>query len=203
MNLNKNIISVTITTKSNLYIGGMPQGFEIGGIDMVTATRDGRPYIPASSFKGALREICRDNVNSKISGFYDGYSDPEGRITQKHLFIFGVPGSNHTPKLIFNDFECSTEGNDLFSIDMKNSIDESDGQLTSNPRTYKAARAGLEFEGKILFRLNGLDDDKQEIIIDYVKEMCKKFNGGIYRIGNSKSRGYGHIEVKIHEDGKG
>jgi len=186
---------------SNLYIGGMPQGFEIGGIDMTTVTRNCKPYIPASSFKGALREICKDYKNNEIAALYKDCSDPEEKITEKHLFIFGVPGKNNTPKLIFNDFICKTSKNDvdggLFSIDMKNSIEDNGGQLLSNPRTYKVAKAGLLFEGVVLFRLGDMSLANQKLILNYVMEQCEKFNDGFYRLGNSKSRGYGYINVTV------
>ena len=197
------ILNLKIYTKSNLYIGGMPQEFEIGGIDMTTVTRDGRPYIPASSFKGALREICKDHENDDIAELYEEYSDQEGKIKQKHLFIFGVPGRNRTAKLVFNDFICTACAKDvkggLFSIDMKNSIEEDTSKLISNPRTYKVAKAGLTFEGKILFRLIDMPLENQNLIRKYVVNMCAKFNDGLYRLGNSKSRGYGHIQVTVEE----
>jgi len=197
-------LNLKITTKTNLYIGGMALGFEIGGIDMVTAIRNNKPYIPASSFKGALREICRDHADeaSEITGIYKDYSDPQDENAPKHLFIFGVPGQNRTPKLIFNDFECISEGSDLFSIETKNSIEESEGKLNSNPRTYKVANAGLIFEGKILFRLENMEKNEQEIVKNYIQNMCEKFNDGLYRIGNSKSRGYGYISVDVSEETK-
>lgn len=54
-------ISFTITTKSNLFIGGTPTTFEIGGVDQYTVTDyEGNPYIPGSSLKGTLRSIVRD-----------------------------------------------------------------------------------------------------------------------------------------------
>lgn len=64
-------ISFTITTRSNLFIGGTPQMFEIGGVDLYTVTDFlGKPYIPASSWKGALRTVVHDLV-------HEGPSHPE------------------------------------------------------------------------------------------------------------------------------
>ena len=43
-------INIKIQTLSNLFIGGMPTPFEIGGIDQQTATeQEGFPCIPGSS----------------------------------------------------------------------------------------------------------------------------------------------------------
>lgn len=59
----KHTIKVTVTTCSNLLIGGSPVPFEIGGIDQWTAVdSDGFPCIPASSWKGALRMIVKEDA---------------------------------------------------------------------------------------------------------------------------------------------
>jgi CRISPR-associated protein Csm3 len=58
--------TVTIMTKSNLFIGGTPATFEIGGIDQYTVVDSlGNPYIPGSSLKGVLRNIVRQLVKEK------------------------------------------------------------------------------------------------------------------------------------------
>ena len=58
----ENIIKIRIKTLSNLFIGGTPMPFEIGGIDQWTAVDgEGFPCIPASSLKGALRAIVVDD----------------------------------------------------------------------------------------------------------------------------------------------
>jgi CRISPR-associated protein Csm3 len=53
-------IKLICETKSNLFIGGMNETFEIGGIDMYTVTREGKPYIPGSSLKGVFRNMFRN-----------------------------------------------------------------------------------------------------------------------------------------------
>jgi len=225
-------ITFTVKTLSNLYIGGTPQTFEIGGVDMQTATDDcnGQPYIPASSFKGALREIVKDTPNEKIAGYYrqyliNGQSEFESKIKGRsdeiefkksyqaliddnnaHLYLFGIPGFNHAPKLIFNDLklilEPDTDKPDKwFSIDMKNSIEETESnRLKSNPRSYKTARKGLSFAGMItLYQPQKLSNDAASVIESYLKNCLDQFKEGIYRIGNSKSRGYGWIEATVLE----
>ena len=215
-------IELTATTKSNLYIGGTPQTFEIGGIDMQTVTdKNGKPFIPASSFKGAVREIAKTEPNDAVINLYKSYlisqkDELETQIrnrggstqllakfdeavdTASPLYLFGIGGFNHSPKLLFNDLLliAPEEPNLWFSIDKKNSIEENGNQLKSNPRIYKAASSGLTFQGSIGFwRLNKLGDKAPKIIDDYIKQLLGEFSGGIYRLGNSKSRGYGWIEV--------
>ena len=142
-------------TKTNFYIGGALQSFEIGGVDMCTMLDSkGQPIIPASSFKGAFREIVKNNVDDEISELYKNYleqgrkalestinsrqnyskeekskyiSDYEEVINNSSSqYLFGISGLNNSPKLLFSDLTLiSPENkNDWFSIDKKNSIME-------------------------------------------------------------------------------
>lgn len=233
-------IKIELETASNLFIGGMPSAFEIGGIDQYTVTEsEGLPYIPGSSFKGAIRNIIGEEKDDKtaneIKNLYDKYlkDQKEKNKNQIHLlvkeaeaiehiekryveadknlsaqYLCGIPGFNNTPKLLFGDFYVCKESDDkdidsYFSIDMKNSIDYSidykddkKKELVSNPRTYKTARKGLKFKGYItMYNIDHLGKGADKLCAEYMKNIIKKFNSGIYRLGNSKSRGYGKIEI--------
>lgn len=237
-------IMFTIKTESNLFIGGAPAPFEIGGIDQQTAVDiEGFPCIPASSFKGALRNIIRKDTSAegeKVKDMYQAYlqneqkkdtatvdsiaqqkDDRDGKAFRERManryekaneqlsaqYIFGIREFNHTPKLLFNDLLLLQEykgKENYFSIDMKNSIDDEGERPVSNPRTYKAARKGLVFAGQIqLFKIEQLGDDAVRLCKAYIMENLKKFNAGVYRLGNSKSRGYGRISVNIAEEALG
>ena len=53
-----NAIKIRVKTLANLFVGGNPRPFEIGGIDQwTTVDEEGFPCIPASSWKGAIRAI--------------------------------------------------------------------------------------------------------------------------------------------------
>lgn len=55
-----NAIKIRVKTLANLFVGGNPRPFEIGGIDQWTAVdEEGFPCIPASSWKGAIRAIVQ------------------------------------------------------------------------------------------------------------------------------------------------
>lgn len=116
-------------------------------------------------------------------------------------YIFGVEGINELPKLYFSDFRVIKDENkkikeNYFLIDSKTSISEENGDLISNPRTYKVVKPEVKFEGEIYFKgfkREGIEEIKEEII-----SMLNKFNENIYFIGNSKSRGYGRIFVDIN-----
>lgn len=231
-----NTVKFNIITLSNLFIGGAPVSFEIGGIDQQTILdSEGFPYIPGSSQKGALRAMARQDKSlaaEEIKKLYASYlkkqrEDHAKRIqeivkeqealdrieknyteAEKELsaeYLFGIKGFNNSPKLLFSDAllgkECRHKES-CFSIDIKNSIDDKNGIAPiSNPRTYRTARSGLVFEGEIrLYQMDCWDKARIELCREYVIKLLQKFNEGIYRLGNSKSRGYGKVEVRIAEE---
>ncbi|WP_322905508.1 RAMP superfamily CRISPR-associated protein [Paenibacillus sp. SGZ-1009] len=60
-------ITIKLTTCSNLFIGGSPTTFEIGGVDAYTVTNAAQlPYIPSSSYKGIVRNIVREVSASDV-----------------------------------------------------------------------------------------------------------------------------------------
>ncbi len=230
-----NTIHISVKTLSNLFIGGTPTPFEIGGIDQWTAVdEEGFPCIPASSLKGALCAIVGEDRSEeafRIREWYAAFLQREKVenweliqkvVTEKEAFnridkrytdaiqlasvtyLFGIREFNNTPKLLFNDLKLKKEYRDLkkcFSIDSKTSINCEGTEPKSNPRPYKTARAGLEFEGEIeLYKFDKcFVEGAGEICKEYVISSLLKFNDGIYRLGNSKSRGYGKIHITVIE----
>lgn len=226
----ENSITIKMKTLSNLFIGGGPVPFKIGGIDQQTATdQDGFPCIPASSLKGALRAVIREDhsmMADEINRLFTEYlihekeknwpeiqtivKEKEGldRIEARYLtaekevspeYLFGIKGFNNTPKLLFGDLLLCSEFRDkktCFSIDMKNTIDTRGNAPESKPRTYQTARSGSVFEGEIrLYKMEKLGDQAGELCKKYLIYNLEKFNEGFYRLGNSKSRGYGRVEI--------
>jgi len=222
-------LRIEIETLSNLFIGGLPTTFEIGGIDQYTIENfEGQPIIPASSLKGVLRRIVRDMTEEEqdckaiaIGQAYKKYLSllqeknreqslglkieterldkmncrfEEAKKNASAEYLFGIQGFNQVPKLIFNDLKIKTPVPDWYSMDSKNSIELKGDDVCSNPRFYKTVRPGILFHGDILFH----DLEKLEIdgIGEFVEKAVLKFNEGIYRLGNSGSRGYGRVEVK-------
>jgi CRISPR-associated protein Csm3 len=241
-------IRLKVTTLSNLFIGSAPTTYEIGGVDLYTVTDyEGRPYIPASSFKGALRNIVRDLIRHKADSIAVKIGERIGEAYKKYLnsllqdnlqraemmgldseqvskmkeryekeqesataeCLFGMEGFNHTPKLIFSDLklaDTASDGNvdswdDLFSIDSKNSLDYSEQsghpQVSANPRTYKTVRPGVEFTGEILLYMMDRLTVSSDEIKTFIEHAAEQLNTGIYRLGNSGSRGYGRVRLEI------
>jgi len=228
-----NRLSLHIETLSNLFIGGSPTTFEIGGIDQFTIVDlNGYPMIPASSLKGVMRRIVRDMAEEKDGmaiaigkAYFEylvllqeknrkqsielkieneridkmNYRFQEAKKSASAEYLFGIPGFNQVPKLIFNDLKIKKPIDDWYSMDSKNCIElnKEEDNVYANPRIYKTVRPGILFEGDIIF--HDLKKLGIEGIGEFVTRAVLKFNEGIYRLGNSGSRGYGRIQVEIEE----
>ncbi|EGY80052.1 tm1809 family CRISPR-associated protein [Peptoniphilus indolicus ATCC 29427] len=222
-------IKIKLTTKSNCLIGNQTESFSVGGVDQSTSIDNaGKPIIHGSSFKGALRNIIRENdsempktkeyIKEILKELIDKYNqiDFEGKIEKlekikmqieeyasnpKAEYIFGIQGLNGIPRIFCTDFVLSKDKQieDYFSIDTKTSLEEKEGEILSRPRTYRVIRPGVDFEGIVHFKnsyYNPKNIDLEEVK-EELESMIEKFNNGFYGIGNSKSRGYGHIEISI------
>ena len=225
-------IKIRLTTVSGCLIGNQTESFSIGGVDQSTTTDENqKPIIHGSAFKGVLRNIVREKekeegkmintkgyVKSLIEETLKKYEDIPNKTEKinkmllnleekaknaKAEYIFGMEGINGMPRLFFSDFRVKDEQEkDCFLIETKNHLEEKNGEILSNPRTYRVVKPGIVFEGIIRFQnpfFEGNKSDLKEIgeIKKELKEALMAFNGGFYGIGNSKSRGYGQIEVEI------
>ena len=233
-------IKVKLTTVSCCLIGNQTESFSVGGVDQsTTIDESGRPIIHGSAFKGALRNIVREQekevknlketknyVEHIIREILEKYnreditktekvrnmiSNLEKQVNNKSLkaeYIFGMEGINGMPRIFCSDFRVieskDTKTDDYFMIDTKNSLEEINGDILSNPRTYKVIKPGVKFEGVIRF-YNPFSNEDGEIEAEIKEELkcaLNMFNSGIYGIGNSKSRGYGQITVDFDNDGQ-
>ncbi|MGP1567713.1 MAG: RAMP superfamily CRISPR-associated protein [Peptoanaerobacter stomatis] len=219
------IINIRFTTVSSCLVGNQTESFSVGGVDQsTTIDENGRPIIHGSTFKGALRNILREeslmkntenyvkSLIEKVLEKYEGIgktdkinkmikSLKEKAYNPKAEYIFGMEGVNNMPRLFCSDFrvlECEDKRNDdYFLIETKNNLEEKNGDLISNPRTYKVIKPGVVFEGIIRFYNPFFEDSDEELekVKCELENAIRKFDTGLYRIGNSKSRGYGQIRV--------
>lgn len=160
-------------------------------------------------YKKYLNEILKkydaSNIDIDQSRFNNLVSKHKELIdTANANFLFGIAGYNKSPKLYVSDSILSDKSKDLnqyFSIDTKNSITSNpdNKSIESNPRTYKTVRSGITFKGEIfLGDMAEFTNEEMTHCKAYVEEMLLKFNEGFYRLGNSKSRGYGRILAKLN-----
>ena len=222
------MFEIKITTISSCLIGNQTESFSIGGVDQsTTIDENGKPIIHGSAFKGAFRNIVREQGKRKEemtqTKDYVKYNSEDIIETEKMRkmlsnlkekaknpkaeYIFGIEGVNGMPRIFCSDFRVSEfedrQKDNYFLIDTKNNLEEKDGEIFSNPRTYRVIKPRIEFEGIIRF-YNPLDVSQklERKMKKELKEVLKEFNNGLYGIGNSKSRGYGQIKVEILEQGE-
>lgn len=234
-------IKIKLTTESCCLIGNQTESFSVGGVDQsTTIDENGRPIIQGSAFKGALRNIVREQekkegqmektkeyVKCIINEILEKYRSEdivktekiekmilnlENKVNSKDLkaeYIFGMEGINGLPRMFCSDFRVieskDKKIDDYFLIDTKTCIEEINGNILSNPRTYKVIKPGVEFEGVIRFYTPFPIAAKEAKELEYSMEKelrcaLELFNNGIYGIGNSKSRGYGQIRVEFCND---
>lgn len=115
----------------------------------------------------------------------------------KAEYIFGIEGINNTPRVFFSNLKITGENQkqNYFLIDTKNVLEEKDGEIISRPRTYKVLKPGIILKGHIRFQ--GFEKYSKlldEVLVEF-KKLFLLFEDGMYGLGNSKSRGYGQIEV--------
>lgn len=144
-------------------------------------------------------------VDFEICNQYDVYRKEIEEVYNEileHLScvdILGISQFQRAPKLIFTDLKMANNQKDVFCIDSKNRIEEQSQKLEARPRTYRVIRKDVKFDGEIFFyRFDEYGEAAVDLIL-YIEKMLLKFNDGVYRIGNSKTRGYGRIQVKIKE----
>lgn len=140
---------------------------------------------------GKYDKLEEERVNAMHKRFEDCIGDASAE------YLFGIQGFNTSPKLIFNDLLTSRDitEKDWFSVDTKNAIYCFDDKVQANPRTYKTVRPGIVFTGDILFY--HIEDLDVKCVKRFVKKAIEEFNTGIYRLGNSGSRGYGKVHVEV------
>ncbi|MBC2576287.1 RAMP superfamily CRISPR-associated protein [Peptostreptococcus canis] len=119
------------------------------------------------------------------------------QLPVKAEYIFGIEGINNAPRLFFSDLRIMKESKnqDYFLIDTKNALEEKEGEILSRPRTYKVLKPGIKLKGYIVFQDFEQYSELLGDLFRELKEVLLLFNEGMYGLGNSKSRGYGRIEV--------
>lgn len=147
-------------------------------------------------YQAISEEEKTEKINKMLATLEEKAKNPKAE------YIFGMEGINGMPRLFCSDFRVpidqSKSKEDYFLIETKTSLEEKEEKIFSNPRTYKVVKPGVVFEGIIRFDNPFFEENKdEEKMKNELAEALTAFNDGIYGIGNSKSRGYGQVQVEI------
>ncbi len=172
-------------------------------LEEVTPTKD---YVKSlvektlEKYKAIPEEEKTEKINKMLANLEEKAKNPKAE------YIFGMEGINGMPRLFCSDFRVPINQDkskeDYFLIETKTSLEEKEEQIVSNPRTYKVVKPGVVFVGTIqfynpFFEKNEDEAEKLKNMKNELEEALMAFNDGIYGIGNSKSRGYGQVQVEI------
>ena len=153
-----------------------------------------------TKYQAISEEEKTEKINKMLANLEEKAKNPKAE------YIFGMEGINGMPRLFCSDFRVPINQDkskeDYFLIETKNSLEEKEEQIVSNPRTYKVVKPGVVFVGTIqfynpFFEKNEGEAEKLKNMKNELEEALMAFNAGIYGIGNSKSRGYGQVQVEI------
>ncbi len=147
----------------------------------------GRPYIPASSIAGVVREKLCQNENTEA-------------LVKEYLGDVGPKGINVNSSVIFYDAGIPKE---IKTADIEKHITIRDSVALDE---YKTAKKGAKFDMEVLepgecvrfetYVEQSFDERHSE---DILSKIAKLFADGEIRFGGKSMRGYGEIDVESVE----
>lgn len=209
--LGKHIINATLVLKSGMHIGGMDEGFNIGGIDSIVIKNpmNDQPIIPGSTLKGKMRsllewqydlvksEVKENKIKGKSISILNGDFHPIAKIfgavdtkDQKSGELGPVRGIFRDSNLLnIEEIESMLDERIFTEVKAENSID----RITSeaNPRFMERAVAESKFNIEIVLDNYLLEDYKN---IEYILQGMKLLE--MSYLGGGGSRGNGQIKFE-------
>ena len=193
----KLLIKGTIKLITGLHIGTSGDFSAIGAVDSIVI-RDSvtnKPMIPGSSLKGKMRYLlARTKYNSSLE---TKEIKEEDECIKR---LFGSSDPIITSRLQFQDSLLSDKSIEEFKevefdlpyteIKYENTINRATG--IANPRQLERVPAGSEFDFKIIYNIEKIEDLKEDmenilLMIDVLEDDY---------LGGHGTRGYGRVKLK-------
>ncbi|HNZ26289.1 MAG TPA: RAMP superfamily CRISPR-associated protein [Spirochaetota bacterium] len=177
------IINFKLETLEDFHIGSGE--LNIGLYDDGQIKENNLPCIPSDTFKGLLRQSCREIVNlAKVEQTDTNYGDIFSMIFDyKALESLDI-------SLSFDREADINKGKDYFIIHTSNEVDSVTGITKEKSlRSLECARKGLIFNGELRYIL--WNDEKEKIAIELLEYGLKN----IKRIGGNRRRGLGLVRI--------
>ncbi len=200
----KLLIQADLTCETGLHIGAGKGTLEIGGADNpVTKDSFGRPYIPGSSLRGAMRHNLEIALDALKPGEMVTLSRRRGQEIRIHqtdrpddeiCLLFGT--SNAMGRLIVADAKLDAESitpqmreyldEELTEVKSETSIDRLTVQSSS--RTLERVPAGARFHTRMIFDVR-CEEDKELLPLVFQALRLIEDAG----LGGGRSRGSGRV----------
>lgn len=193
----KLLINGTIKLITGLHIGTSGDFSAIGAVDSIVI-RDSvtnKPMIPGSSLKGKMRYLlARTKYNSSLE--LEDIKKEDDCIKR----LFGSSDPIITSRLQFQDVLLSDKSIEEFKevefdlpyteIKYENTINRATG--IANPRQLERVPAGSEFDFKIVYNIEKIEDFKEDmknilLMMDVLEDDY---------LGGHGTRGYGRVKFK-------
>jgi CRISPR-associated protein Csm3 len=208
--LGKLIIDASITCETGLHIGAGKGTLEIGGADNpVVKDSFGRPYIPGSSLRGAMRhnlEWALGLVKNDEVVYLSRRRGQEVRIHQSDrpndeiCLLFGrgsESGAAAMARLTVSDAALDTDSitpqmreyleDELTEVKSETAIDRLTAQ--SSPRTLERVPAGVRFRTRLILTVL-CEEDKE--LLPFVFQALRLIEDA--GLGGGRSRGSGRVK---------
>lgn len=206
------IIKGKIRCETGLHIGGMVEGYEIGGMDnpVIKDPITGYPYIPGSSLRGKMRSllewakglvnndgdvhVCNNQGCPVCRSF--GVPAEEGRaIGPTRLIVRDAWPTEETKKNL--DTLQREKGLPKVEWKSENVINRITSEAT--PRQIERVPKGSEFDFELVYGIYDVSDKGEKDIehLKYVFEAIELLEDST--LGGYGSRGSGKISIKIEE----
>jgi CRISPR-associated protein Csm3 len=201
------IIRGNLTCVTGLHIGGVPEGYEIGGMDnpVIRDIASGYPYIPGSSLKGKKRSLlewaeglvsnngevhkCK-NSSCSVCRSFGTPAETERKIGPTRLTVRDAYPSESTVKMM--DRLQREKGLPKVEWKTENNLN----RITSAavPRSLERVPRGSEFCVEIVYAIYQIEGENELVDLDHLKylfkSMCLLEDSAV---GGYASRGSGRI----------
>jgi len=201
--LDKLMITADLTLITGMHIGASNEFAPIGAVDSVVVrdplTR--RPIIPGSSLKGKMRTLlARTETESSVMKEVKKDSLEICRLfgISEHEKYGTIPARLQFYDLFIKENNISKfdEKTDLYLTEIKfeNTINRLDA--VANPRQIERVPAGMEFELKIIYNLENLNDRLETEVVEDFRNITRSFKLlQLDYIGGNGTRGYGRLRL--------
>jgi len=196
-----------VKLKTALHIGSQRSIDPIESDNPVIKDNDGKPFIPGSSFKGAIRsamESLLEGLNKKVchptEDVYcikkEDWRDINKVLNSDVCLLCKFMGSPYlASKTKFHDMPLFHK-----NMDLSNLLQERDGVAIDREYLSAAPKKKYDFETVTPgweFDLQVLIDNPEDYELGLLFTVFDLFNEGLFTLGGNSSRGLGLIEIEI------